>query len=107
MAVVNLTAGPAVIDPKQIAIEVRIDKALAVVRAEVLRAMLKHAPMHSSHEAFGVIYEEFVIEFGEAMKANDAAAQCLEIMQTGAMCVRALCDVYMKDDANGEAPKQA
>ena len=75
-------------------LEARLDAALALVRAEALRAMRKHTAMNSSHEAFGVIYEEFIIEFADEMKANDADKQATEMTQVGAMAVRALVDVY-------------
>lgn len=76
------------------ALEKKLDAALALIRAEALRAMLKHAPMHSSHEAFGVIFEEFNIEFAAEMVANDAEKQAVEMTQVGAMAARALVDVY-------------
>ena len=50
--------------------------------------------MHSSHEAFGVVYEEFNIEFAAAMVANDHEHQRREMVQVGAMAARALLDVY-------------
>jgi hypothetical protein len=76
------------------ALEKKLDAALAAVRAEALRAMTKHGPMHSPHEAFGVIFEEFNIEFALEMKANNHDAQRVEMVQCAAMCVRALVDVY-------------
>lgn len=76
------------------ALEKKLDRVLAMIRAEALRAMTKHAPMHSSHEAFGVIYEEFNVEFVAEMVANNPRAQAEEMVQVGAMAVRALVDVY-------------
>ena len=40
--------------------------------------MAKHGPMHSSHEAFGVIFEEFNVEFVAEMVANNADKQEVE-----------------------------
>lgn len=76
------------------AIEARIDAALFQVKHEALRAMMKHGPMHSSHEAFGVIFEEFNVEFVAEMVANNHDKQRTEMVQVGAMAVRALVDVY-------------
>lgn len=100
MAHINLTAGPA-IDLKAAELEAKLDRVLTAIRNEALRAMKKHGPMNSSHEAFGVIYEEFNVEFANAMVANDAKQQCLEMVQVGAMAARALVDVYSKDDTDG------
>jgi len=71
-----------------------IDRVMADIRAELVRAVAKHPPMHSSHEAFGVVYEEFNIEFAAAMVANDHEHQRREMVQVGAMAARALLDVY-------------
>ena len=76
--------------------EKKVDAALALIRAEVLRAMQNHPPMHSSHEAFGVIFEEFNVEFVAEMVANNTELQAKEMVQVGAMAVRALVDVYKK-----------
>ena len=73
--------------------EAKIDAIRAGVKAELLRATVKHGPMRTPHEAFGVIYEEFNIEFAEAMKANDRAAQKLEMEQVAAMARRFLFDL--------------
>lgn len=75
-------------------LEHRLDCALFQVKQEAMRAMKKHAPMNSPHEAFGVIFEEFMIEFAEEMKLNDHDRQRIEMIQVGAMAARALVDVY-------------
>ena len=72
----------------------RLDHILDEVRAEVVRAQAKHAPMHSAHEAFGVIFEEFMIEYAAELKSNNAKAQRTEMIQCAAMCIRALFDVH-------------
>ena len=72
----------------------KIIMATTLVQAELAKAMAKHGPMHSPHEAFGVIYEEFMIEFAEEMKANDFEKQKIEMVQVAAMAMRALIDVY-------------
>lgn len=82
----------------------------AQLRDEAIRAASKHAPMHSHHEAKAVIEEEFD-EYWDLVKLNprkpmthptkghamtsDQWRQELrdELVQMGAMCVRALHDL--------------
>lgn len=68
------------------------------VYREFARASAKHAPMHSHHEAYAVISEEFNVEYwAEVCKGGstprDPAALKLELVQTAAMCMRALHDL--------------
>jgi len=72
--------------------EKRIDAVLAEVRAELIRATQKHGPMKSTHEAYGVIAEEFH-EFFLEMIANDSTRQRAELIQVAAMGCRAVLDV--------------
>lgn len=72
---------------------ISIDQALAAVRAELIRAVEKHGPMRSPHEAFGVIYEEFNVEFAAEMVANNRPRQREELVQVAAMAVRATLDL--------------
>jgi hypothetical protein len=65
----------------------------SAVEAEMEKAMRKHGPMRTPHEAFGVIYEEFIIEFGAAMHANDRDQQRKEMIQVAAMACRFLFDL--------------
>lgn len=71
---------------------------LDVVR-EVHRAMLKHpTPFNSHHEAYGIIAEEFNVEYwAEVCKGGstpkDPAALRLELIHTAAMALRALHDL--------------
>lgn len=73
--------------------EVAIDDALAKVRAELVRATQLHGPMHTMHEAYGVIAEEFNKEFLDAVHANDAPQARKELVQVAAMACRALIDI--------------
>lgn len=73
--------------------EGKLDGILAGVKAEVIRACLKHGPMRSPHEAFGIIYEEFNVEFAAEMVANNRDGQALEMNQVAAMAVRFLLDL--------------
>jgi len=72
------------------------DGLLAEIGAECERARRKHAPMHSPHEAYGVIGEEFD-EFWDEVRAqqHDKAAMRKELIQTAAMCVRAIRDLNL------------
>jgi hypothetical protein len=73
--------------------EARIDAIMADIREHFMFALIeRRKPLQSACEAFGVIYEEFNIEFGAAMHANDLDRQRKELVQIGAMAVRALYD---------------
>jgi hypothetical protein len=71
-----------------------LDAALAEVRAEVLRAIEKHAPMNSAHEGYAVILEE-LDELWAEVKADQGygPSACVEALQTAAMAVRYLTDI--------------
>ena len=72
----------------------KINTILNEIRDELIRAITKHPPMHSAHEAFGVIYEEFNVEFAAELVCNNKSLQRKEMVQVGAMAIRALLDVY-------------
>lgn len=63
-----------------------LDRALWLIREEVLRAARKHGarPFASPHEGYGVLLEE-LDEFWDEVKANNAAAAIDEVTQVGAM----------------------
>lgn len=73
-------------------------QAIELVLNELRRARDTHAPMHSHHEAFAVIYEEFIIEYGEEvfkggrLKRNETLLK-IELVHSAAMCMRALIDL--------------
>jgi len=73
---------------------VDVDNVLALVRAEIERAVKKHGPMHSPHEGYAVIKEE-VDELWDDVKRDlgrtDGALT--EAMQIAAMGVRYVCDL--------------
>jgi NTP pyrophosphatase (non-canonical NTP hydrolase) len=69
---------------------------MAEIQGELIRATKKHGPMHSAHEAYGVIAEEFY-EFLVAMHMNDLGQMRHEATQVAAMCARFLVDVGAKD----------
>ena len=73
----------------------KIAVAMKLIEDELRKAMSKHGPQRNGHEAFGVIYEEFNVEFAEALHANNAGAQKHELVQVGAMAARALVDIYL------------
>lgn len=72
-------------------------QAIELVLKELQRARAKHAPMHSHHEAFAVIYEEFIEYRIEVFKGGstprDHTALRRELVETAAMCCRALVDL--------------
>ena len=66
------------------------------VAMEVDRAERLHAPLNSHHEAYAVILEELDEYWDEVKKkteARDAEAMRTELIQTAAMCVRAILNV--------------
>ena len=67
-------------------------RALREVVGELARARSIHAPMHSAHEGWAVLWEE-VCELWEAVRAEDPAAQRAEAVQVAAMALRFLTDV--------------
>lgn len=76
------------------AMEARVDAILAMVRAEVLAAAYKHAPMNSPHEGHSVIREEFE-ELWDHVKADTAQTHGAmdEAVQIAAMGVRFVLDL--------------
>jgi hypothetical protein len=71
-----------------------IDEALASIRSEVERAMLLHPPLNSMHEAAAVLFEEVQEAWDEIRKRDrDPAAIRTELVQAGAMVVRAMVDL--------------
>lgn len=74
----------------------RLDGVLEEIGEEVQRAESLHAPLNSHHEAYAVILEE-LDEYWEQVRLKredrDPAAMRKELIQTGAMCVRAILNV--------------
>lgn len=70
-----------------------IDKVMAAIRSELERATQLHpSPMHSTHEAYGVILEE-LDEAWDEVKGNRDGRFADEVVQTAAMCARAIIDL--------------
>lgn len=73
----------------------KLDIVLAMVRAEVLRAMSKHPPMHSPHEGHSVIREELDELWSHVMKDTGqtvlAQKEAIQIACTAARYVIDLC----------------
>ena len=61
---------------------------------ETIRAMAKHMPMNSFHEAYAVILEE-VDEFWDEVKKKNPDKEKIreELVQIGAMAVRAIAEL--------------
>jgi hypothetical protein len=71
---------------------------MAAIKAEAGRASMKHPAMHSHHEAYAVIKEEFEeywdeVKKGGATRPRDQKALKKELIHTAAMCARALYDL--------------
>ena len=73
-----------------------IREALVEVEHELEQAMRTYGPIASPHEAHSVIGEEFE-EFWEEVKERnqDTEAMRRELIQTAAMCVRAIIDLKL------------
>jgi len=69
-----------------------IQKVMQEVTEEYKRAASKFAPMHSAHEGWAVIKEEFD-ELWNAIMKNDAVNMHEEAVQVSAMGIRFLIDV--------------
>lgn len=72
------------------------NKVRTLVNHETAQAIARHTPMHSHHEAYAVIKEEFDEYWTEVTKRSsqrDSEALKLELVQTAAMCLRALHDL--------------
>ncbi len=64
-----------------------MDRILAAVKEEALRAMYRYGGFTSSHEALGVLVEEMA-ELMEAVRKNDLEAIAKEATQVSAVAAR-------------------
>jgi hypothetical protein len=81
---------------------------LEMVRAELTKARHKHStPIHNAHEAFAVIYEE-LDEFWDEVRAqkHDKEKMLKELIQTAAMCYRAVEDLRLINSLESDTPLQ-
>lgn len=69
----------------------RADDVLDRIRAALAKAIQKHPPLNTAHEAASVIFEEFV-EFYQLVMADQPAGMAAELDQLAAMCIRAQLD---------------
>lgn len=78
-----------------------VDRVCSAVYYEVIKAMDKHAPMHSPHEGHSVLREE-VEELWEHVKADTGRAPEArkEALQVAAMAVRYIVDLIDKEKTN-------
>jgi hypothetical protein len=73
-------------------------------RIEAERAASIHGPMHSPHEALGVIREEYkefeeeVFDFNLAKGRDTRGKMRTELTQLAAMCLRAIHDLGLPDE---------
>lgn len=78
---------------------------LDLVEEELAKARAKHRnPIHTPHEAYGCIGEEFD-EFWDEVKAqkHNKAAMLKELIQTAAMCCRAAEDLNLIEEVKADA----
>lgn len=82
-------------------------RVVRLVYEELLRARQLHAPMHSAHEAKAVIeeeFEEFWAEVKRREECRDPRKMARELIQTAAMCMRALLDLGLMESDDANAP---
>lgn len=73
-------------------------QAMQEVREELLSAVQKFPPMHSAHEGFAVIHEEFdelKAEVWKSPKKRDIEAMHAEAVQLAAMAIRLMVDITL------------
>lgn len=72
--------------------------------AEIFRAMQLHSSMSNAHEALAVIEEEvfeFKLEVYKKQSARDPLKMRSELVQTAAMCIRAIHDLNLGSEEGG------
>lgn len=72
-----------------------------LVQEELERAVAKHPPLHSLHEAYAVILkevDEFKDEVWKQQKARDSHAIRSELVQIAAMCARTAYDLDLLEE---------
>jgi len=81
---------------------------LREVGRELKRAEKIHKPIHSAHEGFGVITEEFIEFVLEVFKKHqDTQAMRKELIQLAAMAVRTIKDVIDTPNTNTQDKQEA
>jgi len=75
----------------------RIDYALNQLRTELIKAMTKHAPMHSPHEGISVIREELDVELwahvcADTGRTPEARKEAMQVAAMGLRYALDLCD---------------
>ena len=76
----------------------RYSVAIALVRRELARAVLKHTtPMRSAHEGYAILKEE-VDEMWDEIKANRLHPARAEAIQVAAMALRFLVDINPEEN---------
>jgi len=70
----------------------KLDRILADVRAEYLRASKKFGAFNSTHEGYAVILEE-LDEMWDEIKANEPGKASMESVQVAAMATRFVVDL--------------
>lgn len=79
----------------------RMAQITGAVLTELERAVEKHRPMNSAHESYAVILEELdefweVVREKDPMQHKDEVAK--ELIQTAAMCCRAILDLELDEE---------
>jgi len=75
-----------------------MDELIEELERQVYSAMTKHGPMHSHHEAYGVIMEEVCEYFDQVRlwpKAHSDAEMRTELLHVAAMALRAIHDLKL------------
>ncbi len=86
----------------------RIDEELDLLRNELIKAMTKHAPMHSPHEGHSVIREELEVELwahvvADTGRTTAARKEARQVAAMGLRYVLDLCQHAEEEDASIKA----
>lgn len=79
--------------------EMLVDTTMAMVKEELVRAMVLHAPMRGPHEGYAVILEELEELWQEIkMKKPDLGRIRTEAVQLAAMAARFVADLTLHEE---------
>jgi hypothetical protein len=80
----------------------------AAMRAELAAAERAHPPLHSLHEAYGVLKEEFEEFWAEVKQKHPSAIRIhAELVQLATMAWRTCRDLVYEEVSHGDSPRES